>query len=255
MNNSERKNVAERHYAIVRKRYAVETELSVRDSVIYDNFTELPEGMIGEEMPLKIRVMDLTTERAVFDVFLGQCGVLNFASYTRAGGGFLNGSIAQEEAICHVSNLYNVLEHFTDIYNDNYKDRRDGLYRNWAIFSPSIVFVDKNGMEYLADVITCPAPNAIAAAENSVGEEEIEAAMRSRIEFLLDICELNNERRLVLGAFGCGVFGNRPDFVAKCFNELLTSGRYSFEDVVFAIPCGTKPENFEAFKKEFENFN
>ncbi|WP_084800588.1 TIGR02452 family protein, partial [Promicromonospora kroppenstedtii] len=46
-------------------------------------------------------------------------------------------------------------------------------------------------------------------------------------------------RRLVLGAWGCGVFGNDPDEVATTFAEALASRRW-FEQVVFAI-LDTRP--------------
>jgi uncharacterized protein (TIGR02452 family) len=39
----------------------------------------------------------------------GKITVLNFASAKKAGGGFLNGAMAQEESLCYSSNLYTSL--------------------------------------------------------------------------------------------------------------------------------------------------
>ena len=53
---------------------------------------------------------------------------------------------------------------------------------------------------------------------------------------------------LYLGAFGCGVFGQNPYDVAKCFKDLLP--HYNFKKVVFAIP-DFNDGNLEAFKEVF----
>jgi uncharacterized protein (TIGR02452 family) len=53
-----------------------------------------------------------------------------------------------------------------------------------------------------------------------------------------------------LGAFGCGVFGNTVDDVAKAFRELIY--RYNFSHVIFAIP---EKDKLEMFKKAYNNYN
>ena len=54
---------------------------------------------------------------------------------------------------------------------------------------------------------------------------------------------------LILGAFGCGVFGNDPLTTAKIFKECLTKYQYYrdvFKLVVFPIPDA---KNYEIFKE------
>ncbi|MFI2364569.1 TIGR02452 family protein [Promicromonospora sp. NPDC019610] len=51
---------------------------------------------------------------------------------------------------------------------------------------------------------------------------------------MLDVAAAHGSRRLVLGAWGCGVFGNDPADVASAFAEALAE-RPRFEHVTFAI--------------------
>lgn len=174
--------------------------------------------------------------------------VLNFASYKKPGGGFINGSIAQEECLCYESFLYNVLREFPDFYEWNSFNTNKALYLNRALYSPYILF-NHAGNLVRCDVITCAAPNLSAARKYyGVTDEENFKILYDRIRFMLDIAKENGVETLILGAYGCGVFGQDPRVVAKIFKELLTTTYQCFDKVIFAIPGG---KNLEEFKKVF----
>jgi uncharacterized protein (TIGR02452 family) len=56
--------------------------------------------------------------------------------------------------------------------------------------------------------------------------------------------------KLILGAYGCGVFGNDPNDVAKCWKELLFDEGYGgyFKRVLFVILDKSGGENIAAFE-------
>ncbi|CAM5555897.1 TIGR02452 family protein [Streptomyces avidinii] len=62
---------------------------------------------------------------------------------------------------------------------------------------------------------------------------------------------MHGYRRLVLGAWGCGVFRNDPEQVAEAFRGLL-AGRFAgaFDRVVFGI-LDPAPATREAFARAF----
>lgn len=109
----------------------------------------------------------------------------------------------------------------------------------------------KDGDRVLCDVITCAAPNRSAAQKyQNVSDEENREVLRSRIKFVLDIAKENEVDLLILGAYGCGVFGQDAREVAKIFKEYLGTTHKCFEKVVFAIPEG-RDKNLEAFESIF----
>lgn len=164
--------------------------------------------------------------------------VLNFASATHAGGGYITGATAQEEALCRASSLYYCL-----VGNEMYQQPKSktGLYENYFIYSPEVPFFrDADGQlldidnNYTTSVITAAAPNAkIAKIKNLDGVPSPEVVIKYRIYKVLELAKHYQYNVIILGAWGCGVFGNNPHFVAKTFKTALK--HYSFEHVIFAI--------------------
>lgn len=181
--------------------------------------------------------------------------VLNFASSKNPGGGFVRGAMAQEEALCQASNLYDILSRHKDFYEYNRNNLNRGQYTDGIIFSKNCLFFRnkfKNCEPQLVDIITCPAPNFKAARRNGVSEAEIECTMSRRIEQILKVAIANNVKVLALGAFGCGVFRNDPDKVASIMWTILEIRGYKdyFEEIIFPMN-GTMGENVKAFTKVF----
>ena len=178
--------------------------------------------------------------------------VLNFSAYKNPGGMFINGSKAQEECLCHESFLYNVLKEFQlEFYDWNSRHKNKALYLNRGLFSKGVWFF-RGDSHVECCVITCAAPNKSAAQKyQNVSEKENIEVLQSRIKFVLDMAKVNNVDTLILGAYGCGVFGQSPTEVAEIFRECLnTSHKNCFSKVIFAIPKG-RDNNLQAFEKVF----
>lgn len=168
---------------------------------------------------------------------------LNFASAKNPGGGFLNGSQAQEESLARLSGLYACLTNNMEMYQYN-KSRSTLLYSDYMIYSPNVpVFRNDKGelLEnyYLTTFITSPAVNVGALKNNRPAEEPfILETMRVRLAKVLAIAYQCNHKTLVLGAWGCGVFANDPRVIAGLFAEFLgDKGIYRgcFKHIVYAI--------------------
>lgn len=169
--------------------------------------------------------------------------VLNFASARNPGGGYLNGAQAQEEALCRASALYATLLRAPEFYA-HHRAERSPFYTDRVIHSPGVpVFRDDRGRlldpPFTVGFLTSPAPNAgVIAARAPEDAGRVPAALASRVERVLETAAACGYRRLVLGAWGCGVFRNDPRQVAAAFRALLTGeGRFArhFDEVVMAV--------------------
>ncbi|HXG50066.1 MAG TPA: TIGR02452 family protein [candidate division Zixibacteria bacterium] len=171
---------------------------------------------------------------------------LNFASATHPGGGFLSGARAQEEYLARSSALYACLR--GNAMYAYHAARRDALYSNYAIYSPAVpVFRSDEGTlldePYCVGIITSPAVNANALEPSR--SQEILPAMWSRILKVLSIGLLHGHDSIVLGAWGCGAFGNDPLQIALLFQRALQHNfTGAYRHVAFAIVDGTRERKF-----------
>jgi len=197
----------------------------------------------------KIVVTEETTQvaahRLVVKENINHLVLLNFASGRNPGGGFLKGSKSQEEDLCRCSGLYNCLITKPSYYSYNRK-RKTPLYSNHTIYSPNVPWFRKDSSEepndlFFASVITSPAPNA-GQLKNKKGQSEIEKVLRQRANIILAMAQHYGHKHLLLGAWGCGAFGNNPIVVADIFKELLENTN-AFDYVTFAIYCPTEDKS------------
>jgi uncharacterized protein (TIGR02452 family) len=200
----------------------------------------------GSRPPCAFEVVNETTLHAARRL-VGDGSVrvlaLNFASARHLGGGFLQGSEAQEESLARASGLYACLRRFPQMYEHN-QQLPTCLYSDHMIYAPAVpVFRDDDDTllegPYRVSFLTAPAVNAGAVRRNEPARvAEIEAVMRDRTEKVLALALLHGYEGLVLGAWGCGVFGNDPASVARFFAQHLTGAglfRDAFRRVVFAV--------------------
>ncbi|MEM1163376.1 MAG: TIGR02452 family protein [Pseudomonadota bacterium] len=183
--------------------------------------------------------------------------VLNFASARSPGGGFLRGGNAQEEALCRATTLYAALARQSDFYADN-RAWPNEIYADRLLYTPNVAVI-RDPYGYLRPdppslaMITAPAPNAKAVSARPDAKAlsaEVDAALERRAEMILRTAARYGHRALVLGAWGCGVFGNPPARVAEIFQTALTGTfKSAFDRVHFAILGDA--DNLSAFEAGF----
>lgn len=237
---------------------AIENSRLFRDADFPENF----ELTRDDAVATRFEITDETTLEAAKRIFRENSDedafVLNFASAKNPGGGFLRGTIAQEESIAYASALYATLTPHSEMYDYN---RRNGtaLYSDWMIYSPRVpVFRNDDGSllqtPYTATFLTSPAVNAGALRQNEPNKVHLIAPInRERARKLLWIANRENHQTLILGAWGCGVFQNDPTEIAAMFKDLL-AGEFEncFRRVIMAIYDRTPQKTvYNAFSEIF----
>lgn len=185
---------------------------------------------------------------------------LNFASARNPGGGFLGGSQAQEESLARSSSLYPAIVQMEEMYKHN-RQEKSCMYSDYMIYSPEVtVFREDQGQlrdqPYRVSIITAPAVNAgIVREREPEREDQIERVMKQRIRYILAAAYEQREQELILGAYGCGVFRNWPEQVARWFHEILMDEQYGllFRKMVFAVLDRSKSGSvLSAFRAVFQ---
>ncbi|GAA3431172.1 TIGR02452 family protein [Kutzneria kofuensis] len=211
-----------------------------------DEPLDLPEQR--DELPH----VEITNESTLQAARRTRGAALVFASARNPGGGFLNGAQAQEESIARCSALYPYLQAAQGFYAHHRADP-DLTYSDRVIHSPDVpVFRDDQGAlltaPYSVSFLTAAAPNRGAVVRNQPERaHSIPAILHRRAVRVLQVAANHGHRRLVLGAWGCGVFGNDPATVSRAFRAAIDENRY-FEHIVFAV---LGAPNLAAFTESF----
>jgi uncharacterized protein (TIGR02452 family) len=159
---------------------------------------------------------------------------LNFANGVVPGGGVLTGARAQEEVLCRSSALLCTLD--GDPMYDAHRQGPPYESSDWLILSPDVpVFRRDDGLSlaqpWSTSFVTCAAPYAPRVGQPRSGE-----LLERRMRRLLAVAHAYAFDTLVLGAWGCGAFGNDPARTARDFRAALEGDLDgAFRQVTFAI--------------------
>ena len=202
--------------------------------------------------------------------------VHNFASATNPGGGVVKGSTAQEECLCRCSTLYSMLN-TKEMWNGFYAPHRnaaDPIHNDDIIYTPGVVVfktdtaapvVMPETQWYEVDVITCAAPNLRDNPSNpynkndgnrkaKISDRDLLELHEKRLKRILDVAVDNDDEVVILGAFGCGAFQNKPDIVAKAASNVIGDFLHLFKNIEFAVYCSPRDSrNYDVFKRLLAN--
>lgn len=195
--------------------------------------------------------------------------VLQFASGTNPGGGVIRGGVGQEESLCRCSTLYPCLQQHKvrKTFYDRHQRTGDPYYSDACAYLPGIIGIRDDVLggrllreqdRYMFDVITCAPPNVRIRRWDEEHKnlmkplekpENIENIMERRAYAVIRTAVRNHVDILVLGAFGCGIYGNSPQMVANAFKKALNECGYSFKAVIFAIHSDVEEplQNYNTF--------
>ncbi len=163
--------------------------------------------------------------------------VLNFASPTVPGGGFLVGERAQEEYHCRSSALF-ACQVNGPMYAFHLQ-QANALRSDAMIYSPDVPVFRDDAHRLLEVPFKVAFISAAACDARDVApldQPKIAGAMGARIVKVLAAAQANGHDALVLGAWGCGNFANDPALIAELFRQALEGPfKGAFRHVTFAI--------------------
>ncbi|KAF2466847.1 uncharacterized protein BDR25DRAFT_306041 [Lindgomyces ingoldianus] len=175
--------------------------------------------------------------------------ILNLASERHPGGGWLNGALAQEEALCFRSSLSVTLhEHYYPIpalgaiYSPLVLLIREAMSRGHGLIWPD---TPAQNLPVTAVITMAALRRPELTRDGTYRYAQDKDMMKNKIRVILRVAVHQGHSKLVLGALGCGAFGNPPREVAQCFLEVFQEHEFQggwWEDVVFAILDNARKE-------------
>lgn len=261
---------AEEQTAAYAEIYAQEIQNSIDGTVIYRNnsaFREIIEPLKNaEKTPVHQKVLigdTLFAAKKAADENK-KIAILDFAEYKNPSRAFIEGRESQEAYLCHHSVLYNILSAFKkDYYQINQRKLNKSLYTDAALYIPNVKFIRKDNDLPPLNIIACSAPNRREFLKNwekfcSLNHStSTDKAYKNRVTFIKNICELNDIKILIAGAWGSGADGYYADNIAHPWTRTFIESS-TVETIIYAIPP-TKHNSYcykhRSFEREAEFVN
>ena len=211
-------------------------------SEVFQNVTAEPVQRI-QKFQVSENLVCTDTITAVLNYGQGRTIALNFANAMYAGGGYILGGNAQEEALCRASMLYYTIKTAKKYYHVNRLHLLPD-YTDSMIYSRNVPIIRDNSGNLLespelCDFVTCPAVNW-TFAKFFFSQKKLNLVMAHRIENIIRLCAVQNPDTLILGAFGCGVFGNKRETVYPQFEQAINQYIPDNIKIIFADPSAKK---------------
>lgn len=247
-------------------------QLSLNKDALKENvFCENPIRLQNPERRWSNRVsvhnqdcLDLAHDLLLKDSTDDVC-VLNMASAGNPGGGVLNGAGAQEEYLFRCSDyfrfLYQYACHFDcRQYGIEPNKRHSYPFRNdsTGIFSHGVTIFRMNEAKGYALIDAPWKVNFVAVAAHRLPyrtdkiPSDLVPSTLERIRAIFRIAYNNGQRRLVLGALGCGAFNNPPRHMAQLFKKVIEEPEFQglFREICFAVieDHNSMNANYKAFR-------
>ena len=220
-----------------------------------DFFRQLPGDILTKCTGLKCRERPeiLITCKSTTDVVFenstnslySNITVLDFADYLKPGGMFMEGSMAQEESICHKSNLYNILtygDQFSEHFADNkeaFQRSKNHAYSDACVMIPSVIFADDKNRQKrrtVADVIVLAAPNKRHLDTDNLTESYFDYVLRKRIEMIFKASYMFYKKRGIITEDEHVSFGKSEAFHLFMFDDNGSNIKQTL--VLGAFGCG-----------------
>lgn len=237
---------------------------AMRDAATQGRVAYRP-GMISQVgAPRHAQVHTFVTNQttlAVAEARLAQgyrVAIFNLASAVSPGGGWLKGSQAQEESLARASVLVHTIR--DDEFYFDQTHQRNPFYNDTVIVSPGVPFFRRHNGQFVdtpwqADVITSAAVHAKAVRKYMPYREgEIVPIMRQRTQKVFQLATTLDADILILGAWGCGAFGNDPEVIAQIMEDTMqVVDMRRFVAIDYAVvDLYDPPLNYTAFAKRFD---
>lgn len=194
--------------------------------------------------------------------------VLNFANARQPGGGWWNGAVAQEEAMCYRSTLaYSLhqedypLRPLEGIYSSRVAVLRHNMESRHAWITNRTLLSPATVRELLPwySALTVAAIYKPETQSATIGwsrrqvrvfaYNEDRQLTKDKMRLALHMAAMHGHDMLVLGAFGCGVYKNPPWDVAQCWLEVLREYGPRWQCVWFAVYDPHGQGNFRTFEE------
>lgn len=189
-----------------------------------------------------VHIVEMDTLDAVLNI-PGSALVLNMASDVCPGGGVASGKRAQEECIFRRTNAIHCYQ------------KEWYPLRNACVYSPEITIIKTSTYEMLQDFDTCSMiampglrKPKLTPDGKSYARDYDRDAMSNRIDAIFKLAIEKGHDTLVLGALGCGAFGNPPEEVAVLFKNAISKYGVAFVRIYFAILSTEDSRNLDVFR-------